>query len=44
VSIVVRNDIVAREVDSVGTSDFKENALVLGDGDVKRLLVILGYR
>lgn len=41
VSIVVRNNVVAREVDGVGARDLEENALVLGNGNIKRLLVVL---
>jgi hypothetical protein len=41
VTIVVRNYIVASEIDGVGTRDLEENALVLGNGNIKWLLEVL---
>lgn len=40
-SVIIRNDIVASEVDGVSTRDLEENALVLSDGNVERLLIVL---
>ena len=42
-AIIVRDNIVASEIDGVSARDLEENALVLGNGDIKWLLEIL-YR
>ena len=41
VSIIVRDNVIASEVDGVGAGDFEENALVLSNGDIQGLLVML---
>jgi hypothetical protein len=41
VSIIVRDNVVASEIDGVGAGDFEENALILSNGDIKGLLVML---
>ena len=41
VAIIIRDDVVASEVDCVGTGDFEEDSLILSDGDVEGLLVVL---
>lgn len=41
VSIIVRNNIVASEVDCVSSRDLEEDVLVLGNGNVKGLLIVL---
>lgn len=40
-AIVIWDNIVTGEVDGVGARNLEENALVLGNGDVERLLVVL---
>jgi hypothetical protein len=41
VSIVVRDNVVTSEVNGVGARHLEENALVLGNGNIKSLLVVL---
>lgn len=40
-SIVIWNEVVAGKVNGVGTGNLEEDALVLTDGDVERLLPVL---
>jgi hypothetical protein len=40
--VVSRLDVVAGEEDAVSTRDLEVDALVLTDGDVQRLLEVLG--
>jgi hypothetical protein len=40
--VVSRLDVVASEEDAVGTRDLEVDALVLTDGNVQRLLEVLG--
>merc|ERR1711977_4176 len=42
VTIFLRNDIVASEVDGVGTRNLEEDTLMLANGDIERLLEVLG--
>ena len=41
VAIVVRDNVVACKVDSVGAGNLEEDPLVLSNSDVKGLLVVL---
>jgi hypothetical protein len=41
VTIIVRDYIVASEINGMSTRNFEENALILGDGDIKWLLEVL---
>lgn len=41
VSIIIGNNIVTSEIDSVGSSNLEENTLVLTDSDIQWLLVVL---
>ncbi len=41
VTIFLRNDIVASEVDGVGTRNLEEDTLMLANGDIERLLEVL---
>jgi len=41
-TIVNGDNIVASEVDGVRSGDFEKYALIFPNGDVKRLLVVLG--
>lgn len=41
VTIVVGDDIVASEIDGVGTGNLEVDTLVLSNGNIERLLVVL---
>jgi hypothetical protein len=41
VAVVIRNHVVASEIDSVSAGNLEENTLVLSNGDIKRLLEVL---
>ena len=41
VSVIIRDNIVASEVDGMRASNLEENTLILSDGNIEGLLVML---
>ena len=40
-SVIVRDNVIAGEIDGVGAGDFEEDTLILSNSDIESLLVML---